>query len=498
MNVELRGISKRFDRLQALSDVTVRIQSGTVHALVGENGAGKSTLGKILAGLERPDEGEIWVDGNRVNYSSPRDALADGITIIAQELALEPGRSVIENVFLGIESKQWGLLDHRSMHSRYRSLVTKSRLMVAPDTLVGRLRTADQQRVEILRALARNARLIIMDEPTAALTSQEAARFLDLVRSLRADATTIVYVSHFLNEVLEVADNVTVLRDGRHVRTAPAAKESPPSLVSAMLGGATDLSFPDRTTRTARGSVVLSVRGLSRPPAFDDVTFDVRAGEIVGLAGLIGSGRTEVARAIFGADRYRTGTVEIVGNSRRRHTPRDAIRSGLAMLPESRKQGLLMRRSIVENVALPYLSMFSSLGVMSTRKEAGRTADIVRQLDVRAPNLRTRISKLSGGNQQKTMFAKWLLKAPAVLIIDEPTRGVDVGAKHAIYRIIDALARNGMGVLLISSEIEEVLGLSDRILVMRNGRLAGEFNSAEVGEDVILRAAFGAQASEAV
>jgi ABC-type sugar transport system ATPase subunit len=498
MNVELLRISKRFDRLQALSDVSVRIRSGTVHALVGENGAGKSTLAKILAGVERPDEGEIRVDGIRVGYASPRDALADGITIIAQELALEPGRSVIDNVFLGIESKRWGLLDHRAMRARYQQLVSKASLRVKPETLVGRLRTADQQRVEILRALARDARLIIMDEPTAALTSQEAARFLELVRGLRADGTTIVYVSHFLNEVLQVADDVTVLRDGRHVKTGPASKESPPSLVAAMLGGPTDLSFPDRSDRSVRGDVVLSVRKLGRPPAFEDITFEVRAGEIVGLAGLIGSGRTEVARAIFGADPVREGTVEMVGSSRRRHTPRDAIRSGLAMLPESRKQGLLLRRSIVENVTLPHLSLFSSLGVMSTRQEAGRTADIARQLDIKAPNMRTHISKLSGGNQQKTMFAKWLLKAPSVLLIDEPTRGVDVGAKHAIYRIIDALARDGMGVLLISSEIEEVLGLSDRILVMRNGRLAGEFASGEVDEDAILRAAFGAQAPETV
>ena len=496
MDVEIRNISKRFDSLQALSEVSFAIRSGTVHALVGENGAGKSTLVKILAGAERADSGGIWIGDRRVNHRSPHDALADGITIIAQELALEPGRKVIDNVFLGIESNRRGLLDPRAMRARYEQLVKRVGLSVLPDAIVGRLRTADQQRVEILRALARDARLIIMDEPTAALTTEEAAHLLNVVRALRASGTTIVYVSHFLNDVLSVADYITVLRDGRHVQTGPAADESPRRLVSAMLGGPSDLGFPDKAARPTRGASVLSLHGLGRPPDFYDVSFDVHAGEIVGLAGLIGSGRSEVARAIFSADPHRLGTVEVSGRPYRGRSPRDAIRAGIGMLPESRKQGLLMRRSIVENVTLPHLSSLSHLGVISGRNELHKTVDIVRRLDVRTANVRTLITKLSGGNQQKTMFAKWLFQPPQVLIIDEPTRGVDVGAKNAIYRIIDSLARTGIAVLLISSEIEEVLGLCDRVLVMRSGRLADEFEGAKANKDVVLRAAFGAHAPE--
>ena len=496
MNVEFRGIVKRFDRLQALTDVSFTIESGTVHALVGENGAGKSTLMRILAGAERADAGEISLDGRLVNHRSPRDALMDGITIIAQELALEPDRTVIENVFLGIESRRLGLLDKREMRRRFKELVTKARFSVPPDLLVRRLRTADQQRVEILRALARDARLIIMDEPTAALTSDEADRLLNLVLELREDGKTIVYVSHSLKEVLAVADTVTVLRDGRHVRTGAAAEESPQLLVSAMLGFAKELGFPDRKTRPSEGATILSVRHLSRPPLFTDVSFDVRAGEIVGMAGLVGSGRSEVARAILGVDPPRAGSVEMSGRRMGRHTPRDSIQAGLAMLPESRKQGLLLRRSIKENVALSHLNQLSRYGVIRTGEERRRTTEIVRRLDVKAPDVNVRISTLSGGNQQKTMFAKCLVERPAVLVIDEPTRGVDVGAKHAIYQIIDSLARDGMGVLLISSEIEEILGLSDRVLVMRNGRLVAEFAGEDANENAVLAAAFGTHQSE--
>lgn len=491
MNVEFRGIVKRFDKLQALTDVSFRIESGTVHALVGENGAGKSTLMKILAGAEHADAGEISLDGRQVHHRSPRAALLDGITIIAQELALEPARTVIENVFLGIESRRMGLLDRRRMQGRFDELVTKARFSVPPDLLVGRLRTADQQRVEILRALARDARLIIMDEPTAALTSKESSLLLDLVAELRDDGKTIVYVSHSLKEVLAIADAVTVLRDGRHVRTSAANQESPKSLVSAMLGSAKELGFPDRKTRPAVGSTVLSVRRLSRPPLFTDISFDVRAGEVVGLAGLVGSGRSEVARSILGVDPVTRGSVEMCGRRMTRHTPRDSIQAGLAMLPESRKQGLLLRRSIKENVALSHLNLLSRYGMLRTREEHRRTGEIVRRLDVRASDVNVRVSTLSGGNQQKTMFAKCLVERPAMLVIDEPTRGVDVGAKHAIYQIIDSLARDGIGVLLISSEIEEVLGLSDRVLVMRGGRLVAEFASEDADEKTVLAIAFG-------
>jgi simple sugar transport system ATP-binding protein/ribose transport system ATP-binding protein len=474
----------------------VHIRSGTVHALVGENGAGKSTLMKILAGVEHADGGQVIVDGRETHYRTPHAALADGVTIIAQELSLEPQRTVLENVFLGVESTKLGMLDRRAMRKRYKELAARVELEVSPDAQVGRLRTAEQQKVEILRALARQARLVIMDEPTAALTTHEANRLLDTVRDLRASGTTVIYVSHFLAEVLAIADEVTVLRDGQHVRTAVAAEETPASLVTSMLGRASDLSFPDPGARPTPSENVLTVRGLSRSPDFVDISFELHAGEIVGLAGLIGSGRSEIARAIFGADPVDAGTITLCGRELRKHRPRDSVRQGLVMLPESRKdQGLLMRQPIMENVTLPHLRSLGRGGLVNGRKAHRETQRIVQTLDVRG-QAKTQVNRLSGGNQQKTMFAKWLLRPPRVFIIDEPTRGVDVGAKHAIYELIDSLARDGMAVLVISSEIEEVLGLSDRILVMRNGRLTAEFKHGEASDDLVLRAAFGAHEGE--
>lgn len=493
MQLTVRNIDKNFGSLRALRDVSIDIPSGTVHALVGENGAGKSTLMKIISGIEVADSGTVAVNGTVVNYRSPRHALADGITIIAQELSLEPARTVEENVYLGMETTRWGLVDRRDIRRRFTHLAAQLQFNLDPTSRVGSLRTADQQKVEIMRAVAREAKLIIMDEPTAALTTVEASKLLETVHQLRDAGTTVIYVSHYLTEVLAVADSITVLRDGAVVRTSPAAGETPESLVASMLGHANELSYPDPAARPAPGHCVLGVRGLSRAPDFVDINIEVRAGEIVGLAGLIGSGRSEVARAIFGADPVDSGTVSVDGQPVQRRSPRKSVQLGISMLPESRKeQGLLMQHSIVDNVVLPHLGEVSTGGLISGHRQSAEAQRITRELDVRGAGLRTPIVNLSGGNQQKTLFAKWLFRRPKVFIIDEPTRGVDVGAKYAIYNLIDSLAREGMGVLVISSEIEEVMGLADRILVMRNGRITAEMNHNEATEDTILRAAFGA------
>jgi simple sugar transport system ATP-binding protein/ribose transport system ATP-binding protein len=490
-HAELRGVSKRFGGVRALSDIALRIDRGRIHALVGENGAGKSTLGKILAGVHRPDEGELFVNGSKVDYRSARDALADGITIIAQEPTLVPHRSVVENVFLGVESNVAGLVERRQLTRRYRSLVDSTGIELPPHRLARTLRVADQQKVEILRAIARDARLIVMDEPTSALTRDEAERLFELVRRLRDNGTTIVYVSHFLAEVLELAETVTVLRDGRVVRTSPAARETPELLVTAMLGRTVGLAFPDKQLVPADAPVVLSVRNLSRPPVVDDVSFEIRAGEIVGLAGLIGSGRTEVARAIFAADRSVSSSIEVAGAPLRARSPREAIRHGVVMVPEDRKgQGLLMLRSIVENITLPHLRDVSKAGLVEPQAETRRAGDLIKRLDVRTKSGRARVDTLSGGNQQKVLFAKWMFRRPHVFIADEPTRGVDVGAKRAIYELIRSLAAEGIGVLMISSEHEEVLGLAHRVLVMRNGRIVAEFTEETMSEDAVLHAAF--------
>jgi simple sugar transport system ATP-binding protein/ribose transport system ATP-binding protein len=496
-HAELRGVSKRFGGVQALADVDLAIEPGTIHALVGENGAGKSTLGKILAGIYRPDDGELMVNGSRVDYRSARDALADGITIIAQEPTLVPFRSIVENVFLGVESAVAGVVERRALRRRYRALVEDTGIELPGDRLAATLRVADQQKVEILRAITRDARFIVMDEPTSALTTDEAERLFELIRRLRDGGRTIVYVSHFLAEVLQLAETVTVLRDGRVVRTSAAANETPESLVTAMLGRTLGLAFPDKEPLPADTPVVLSVRNLSRLPHVQDVSFDIRAGEIVGLAGLIGSGRTEVARAIFAADRGVTGTVEVAGKRVRARSPRDAIAHGIVMLPEDRKsQGLLMLRSVVENITLPHLEDVSKGGVLEARSEIRRAGDLVTSLDVRTRSVRSRVNTLSGGNQQKVLFAKWLFRRPRVFIADEPTRGVDVGAKRAIYELIRSLAAEGLGVLMISSEHEEVLGLAHRVLVMRGGRIVGEFDHETMSEDAVLRAAFATHSTD--
>jgi ABC-type sugar transport system ATPase subunit len=493
-HVELRSVSKRFGGVQALADVDLAIARGSIHGLVGENGAGKSTLGKIVAGVHRPDGGELWVDGRRVDYRSPRHALGDRVTMIAQEPTLVPHRSVLENVFLGIERGRLGLVRGRALRRRYAQLVDEVELELPPNVLARNLRVADRQKAEILRAVARRARLIVMDEPTSALTADEAERLFEVARRLRDRGTTIVYVSHFLDEVLALVEAVTVLRDGRLVRTAAAADETADRLVSAMLGRALELAFPDKTYPQPDAPVVFGVHGLSRSGATADVSFEIRAGEILGLAGLIGSGRSEVARAIVGADRRDTGELEVDGKPVKMRTPRDGVRAGVVMLPEDRKtQGLLMLRSIVDNVTLPHLRSVSRAGVVARRRERREAVELMRRIDVRAKGPGARVSTLSGGNQQKVLFAKWLFRPPRVFIADEPTRGVDVGAKRAIWELIHDLAADGKAVLLISSEHEEVLGLAHRVLVMRGGSIVAELDSETMSEESLLRAAFATE-----
>jgi ABC-type sugar transport system ATPase subunit len=495
VHVELRGVGKRFGGVRALSGIDLTIERGSIHGLVGENGAGKSTLGKIIAGVHRPDEGELWIDGRRASYWSPRDALRDGLTLIAQEPTLVPRRSVLENVFLGIERGRAGVIDTRSLGRRWERLVDEVGFDLPPTAPAGSLRVADQQKLEVMRAVARSARLIVMDEPTAALTVDEGERLFEMVRRLRERGTTIVYVSHFLAEVLDLVDTVTVLRDGRLVRTSAAGEETPESLVGAMLGRSMELTFPEKSLPPEDAPVVLSVRSLSRPPAVVDVSFEIRAGEILGLAGLIGSGRSEVARAIFGADRAEGGEIALDGRAVRVRKPRDAVRAGIVMVPEDRKaHGLLMLRSIIDNVSLPHLQLVSSAGVINDRRERRAGGELMRSVDVRAKGPSAKVNTLSGGNQQKVLFAKWLFRRPRVFIADEPTRGVDVGAKRAIYELIHSLAQQGMAVLLISSEHEEVLGLAHRVLVMRAGRIVAELDRDTMGEEAIMSAAFATQA----
>jgi rhamnose transport system ATP-binding protein len=492
IHVELKGVVKNFDATKAVDRVDLEIEAGTVHALVGENGAGKSTLGKILAGIHQPDAGELLIDGEAVSFRSPRQALESGVTMIAQELSLVPTRDVVDNVYLGMEARKGPMLDRRRMRRRFAELVAETGLDVPADANVGGLSIAQQQQVEILRALARNARLIVMDEPTARLSAVEAQALHAIVRSLAERGRTIVFVSHFLDEVLALADVVTVMRDGRLVKTGPAEAETAESLVVSMVGRELGANYPDRAPVDPQAPEVLRVEGLGRTGAFSDVSFTVRAGEIVGLAGLVGAGRSELVRTIFGVDRRDTGHVFVAGREIPKGSVRRMIDAGVAMIPESRKaQGLMLGRSVRENASLAYLENLSRLGVVRRRAESARTKAALEAVDVRYASGEQPIVGLSGGNQQKVLFARWMMERPLLLIADEPTSGIDVAAKRAIYELLAKLAADGVAVLMISSELEEILGLADRVLVMRKGRIVAELVGAEATEEACMSAAFG-------
>jgi simple sugar transport system ATP-binding protein/ribose transport system ATP-binding protein len=502
-HVELKDISKSFGGTRALEGVSLTISRGKIHALVGENGAGKSTLGKIIAGAHTADSGQMLLDGEPVRFHSPRDAIARGVILIAQELAIVPALTVEQNVFLGVEPRQSGFQNRRELRRKYRELAASVGFELDGAAVAGTLRTADQQKVEILRALSRNAQLIVMDEPTAALSRPDVEALHVVIRQLASQGTTVVLVSHFLNEVLELADEVTILRDGRLVHTVPAAGQTEESLMAAMLGRSIDATFPAKRLAPADAPAVLSVRDLVAP-GVNGVSFELRAGEILGLAGLVGAGRTEVARAIYRANRVHSGTVRILtdaggsgaggpGGSTVTGTPRSAMRAGVAMIPESRKeQGLLLGRPVKENVSLSTLAQISVAGMVEPGAERRTVREVLKRVDARGGGLGVPASALSGGNQQKLLFARSLLREPKVLIADEPTRGVDVGAKRAIYELLATLTADGLGVLLISSDVEEILGLAHRVLVMRGGRVAAELTGDGVTEAAILGAAFGA------
>ena len=489
--VRLVSIGKRYSGTKALDDVSVEVAGGTVHALVGANGAGKSTLGKIVSGVIRPDEGQLFVHDRSVKYANPRDARLDGIATIAQELSPVPHMTVIENVFFGIEPRRNGLIQRRQMRKQYENLVGQWGFELDGNAKVGPLRTADKQKVEILRAVACDARVIVMDEPTSSLTSVETTTLHRMIRALRESGRTIVYVSHFLDEVLDLADTVTVLRSGHLVRTAPTAAETEESLVAAMFGSAAEAEHFEKPQRST-APVVLAVSGLHREGVLRDISLEIRAGEIVGLAGLVGSGRSELARAITGADPIDRGTILVDGTERRIRSPRDAMAAGMAFVPESRQDdGLFMELSMAANTTFADLpSVASRFGILRRSLEREKASSVLNSLSVEPPAPSVRVAHLSGGNQQKVLFARWLFRNPHVLILDEPTRGVDVAARAAIHRLINNLASNGTGVLLISSEIEEVLGLAHRVLVMRRGSITREFG-ADPPMEAVMEAAFG-------
>ena len=496
--LRLENISKSFAGVHALRDVSFEVYGGEVHALVGENGAGKSTLIKVLAGVHRSDTGQLYVDGTVSEIGTPSAAQAHGVAVIYQEPTLFPDLSVAENVLMRRQPiDRLHRIRWQDVNSSVQRILDNLGVSFRARDRVRGLSIADQQMVEVAKALSMNARVLIMDEPTAALTPREVRELFAIVERLRAGGAAIVFISHRLDEVLEIANRITVLRDGQQVATMLRAEATAEKLVQQMVGRPLSVLF-ERGERLV-GDPCLEVRGLSRGRVFQDIDLEVRHGEIVGLAGLVGAGRTEVARAIFGIDHPDRGSVSLEGRALAIRSARQAVRLGLAYVPEDRgTYGLVAPMSIQHNVTLTILREVSAAGWVRDTREKTVTGEYQARLRIRMSGPRQLVRELSGGNQQKVVLAKWLATRPKVLILDEPTRGIDVGAKAEVHRLMGELAGQGLAILMISSELPEVLAMSDRILVMRSGRIAGRFTRDEATQEKIMAAAAGQTTMEGV
>jgi rhamnose transport system ATP-binding protein len=488
--LELIGISKRFAATAALSDVSLQLLPGEIHALVGENGAGKSTLVKTIAGVHQPDAGEIRLDGERITIPSPAAARAMRIAVVHQEPRLFPDLSVAENIFLiAPPTDRLHTIAWKEMRRRAADLFEQLDVRIDVSAPVRGLSMADQQLVEIAKALSLDARVLILDEPTASLSTHEVERLFTIVRRTKERGVGVLFVSHRLDEVFALCDRATVFRDGRHVVTAPTAELTTASLVRHMVGRKVSL-FPKEAS--ALGGPLLEVRGLSDATGFRDVSFTVRAGEILGLAGLVGAGRTEIARVLFGIEPRTAGEVLLDGRPVNFRSPSEALRAGIAYVPEDRHQdGLILDFSIAHNITLPILPRLFPRLLLRSREEDEVATSFSERLRVRATGVRQAVSALSGGNQQKVVIAKWLATKPRVLVLDEPTRGVDIGAKVEVHRIVSELAATGLAIVMISSDLPEVLAMSDRILVLHEGRVAAEIARADASEERVMFAATG-------
>ncbi len=488
--LEMKGIGKSFPGVKALEGVDLTIRQGQVHALLGENGAGKSTLIKILSGAYSRDEGEIYFDGERVDIRNPGDAERIGISTIYQEFNLASHMTVAENIFLGHLPTKAGRVDWAAVRSRSRELLDSLEVSLDVDTLTGSLSVAQQQMVEIAKALNRNTRLLVMDEPSAVLGEKDIDNLFAVVRRLQATGIGIIYISHRLKEIFELADEVTVLKDGRYVGTRQLSEVDMDDLVKLMIGRDLEDVYPKRNS--APGEVVLEVSNLAQAHLARDVSFSLRAGEIVGFAGITGSGRTEVARVLFGADKPTAGEMKLFGKPYRPRSPRDAIDQGLAVVTEDRKRlGLLLKLQVYFNVTVAGLDRLSRFGVLQLRQERSLVAKWIENLRIKTPSADFMVVNMSGGNQQKVVLARWLSLGIKVFILDEPTRGIDVGSKSEIYQIMADLADLGVAIIMISSELPEVLGMSDRILVMRDGKIAADLSREEASEERVMHYAVG-------
>lgn len=491
--IVLSKVSKSFSGVRALNKVDFDLNPGEIHVLLGENGAGKSTMIKIISGAISPDAGEIRIDGRAVHFSGPAEANQYGIATIYQELSLIPYLSAAENIFLGRQPLRRDRLqlfvDWKKMNEQARLLLSELSLDIDPRIKAGKLSVAEQQLVEIAKAISVNARFLILDEPTATLTDKEIAQLFSVVLGLRAKGVGIIYISHRLEELETVGDRITVMRDGEKVTTINLKDVTRDQLITLMVGR--ELQLDQEATKAKIGKVALKVNGLSRKGVFKNVSFTLREGEILGMAGLVGSRRTELARAIFGAEPWDEGGVEIFGQRAKMCNPRSAIKMGMAFLPAERKtDGLVLSTSIMENITLSSLKEFCRGGFILSRKEEKKSSEYMQSLRIKTPSIKQLCRNLSGGNQQKVALAKALCSRAKIMIFDEPTRGIDIGAKFAIYELLRKLAREGTAIIIISSELPELLNMSDRILVMRAGKITGEFSREEATQEKILHAAY--------
>lgn len=494
--LELRGISKTFPGVRALDSVDFELKRGEIHALMGENGAGKSTLIKVITGVYQPDAGTILVDGEPVAIRGPLDSQRLGIAAIYQHVTCYPDLSVAENIFIGHEKVRpiTGRIDWRDMHARTSELLKSLDADFGPRAVMGNLSVAQQQIVEIAKALSVNARIVIMDEPTAPLTTRESEDLYRIAESLRERGVAIIFISHRMEDMYRLAERVTVFRDARYIGTWPVNGIGRDELISAMVGRSITQLFPKRKVQI--GGEVLRVEGLSRAGFFKDVSFSVRRGEILAITGLVGAGRTEVCEAVYGITRADSGRVVLDGEELRAAHPAEALAKGIGYLPEDRlRQGLVLEWSIAKNVTLPSLDRFSLFGWMDEGRETAKAGELAERLLVKAKSVHAAASTLSGGNQQKIIVAKLLVGDLKVIILDEPTKGVDVGAKAAIFEIMNDLASTGYGIVMVSSEMAEVLGMGDRIVVMREGRVAAVMDAAEATQEKILGAAMAVPAT---
>lgn len=493
--LEARGIEKMFPGVRALDGVDLEIHKGEVHALVGENGAGKSTLMLTLCGIHKPDGGVIYLEGEKVHFSSPHDANRKGISIVFQELSLVPGLSIAENIFVNRQPvNRANLIQWDRLHNETRELLALFELdHLDPSCPVQELSIANQQLIEIIKAISFKPKVLILDEPTSSLTDHEVQQLFCNIRKLKAKGLSIIYISHNLGEIFEIADRVSILRDGRYIATNELSSIDEDYLVSKMVGRSISNMYGHRSADQTIGEVLFEAKHVSRAEAFQDVSFQVRAGEIVGMAGLVGAGRTELGRAIFGAERLSSGSISLDGRELKINHPKDAIHYGIGYLSEDRKsQGLILDFSIQDNLISNHLDDFtSSSGFLQSRKIQEFAEECKKSFNIITPSLNQKVAKLSGGNQQKVMVGIWMGIQPRLLIVDEPTRGVDVGAKSEIYSLLRKLAAQGVGILMISSDLPEIIGISDRVLVMQEGKMVGSVSGNDINEEHIMTLAAG-------